>query len=262
MKYHPSLRTFVGQGNLLKQALGIITMDTWSILLRGHYGYGKTDLARILAASGTLHNEYTNKLFYYPSPSWEAAEVPYEDGVRYTVIVDECHLGKNYEWLYGPMEVNNYIFCSNMAAELAEPFISRCFTLRLTQYTEKELTEIVRLHAYKQGVELNPLVTAVIAQRSRGTPRTGIFFMRKYLAMYRPRYNKSTIREYFEVEGVDDSGLNRLDRKYLESLETGHKSKRTLQMILDISSKELDRMERYLIQCGLVVIETRGRRRI
>ena len=260
MKYHPNLKEFIGQTNLLKQALGIITMNNWSILLRGHYGYGKTDLARILATHSVLHNKHIGKLFYYPSPDWGAAAVPFDNDMRYTVIVDECHLGKNYEWLYRSMEVNNYIFCSNMAAELAEPFISRCFTLRLSKYTKEEVTEIVRLHARKQGVELNPLVTTAIARRSRGTPRTGIFLMRKYLAMYKPRYDESTIREYFEIEGIDNSGLNRLDRKYLGALKTGHKSKRTLQMILDVSSKELDRIERYLIQCGLVAIETRGRR--
>jgi len=254
------LKEFIGQSNLLKQALGIITMDNWSILLRGHYGYGKTDLARILSACGTLHNRYINQVFYYHSPHWQAAEVPTDNNVKYTVIMDECHLGQNYEWLYRAMEVNNYIFCSNMASELPEPFISRCFALRLEEYTNNEINEIIRVHAQKQGIILEPVIASEIAQRSRGTPRTGIFFMRKYLAMYKPRYDKSTIGAYFDVEGIDTTGLNQLDRRYLKSLETGYKSKRTLQMILDVDTNELDRIERYLIQRGLVAIETRGRR--
>lgn len=260
MSYHPNLKEFVGQNNILKQALGIITMNNWSILLRGHHGYGKTDLARILAGQGTLHNGCKNKLFYYPSPDYRAAEVPFDTDMRYTIIMDECHLGKNYEWLYRSMEVNNYIFCSNMASELSEPFVSRCFTLRLSRYTESELIRIIGLHARKQGVELRHSVVQTFAQRSRGTPRTGLFLMRKYLAMYGPRYDETTIADYFNVVGVDERGLNRLDRKYLEALQTGHKSKRTLQMILDVDTRALDRIERYLIQCGLVVIESRGRR--
>ena len=260
MNYHLNLKEFVGQTNLLKQALAIITMKNWSILLRGHHGYGKTELARILAAQGTLHSVKSSKLFYYSSPSFRAAEIPFGDDTQYTVIVDECHLNNRYEWLYGSMKVNNYIFCSNMASELPEPFVSRCFTLRLSEYTESELIRIMQVHALRRGVELRHSVIATIAQRSRCTPRTGIFFMRKYLAMYKPRYDETTIKAYFEVEGVDETGLNRLDRRYLKSLSAGHKSRRTLQMTLDVDTKELDRIERYLIQRGLIAIESRGRR--
>jgi len=260
MRYHPSLKEFVGQNNLLKQALGIITMDNWSILLRGHYGYGKTELARALAARSTLYSGDDTRLFYYPTPRWEAAIVPPEGGVGYTIIIDECHLYSGYEWLYRAMEVNNYIFCSNMASELPEPFISRCFTLRLEKYTEDELLEILLLHAQRSGISIPTMVAKEIAKRSRGTPRTGIFFMRKYLAMYKPRYDNTTIADYFTTEGIDEQGYGSLDRKYLEALQSGHKSKRTLQMILDVDATALDRIERYLIQCGLVVIETRGRR--
>ena len=260
MSYRPTLREFIGQGRILKQALAIITLSIWSILLRGPYGYGKTELARILAAEGPRYCETRTKILSYLEPHDQAAEVPFEDDMTYTVIVDECHLRANYEWLYGAMEVNNYIFCSNMASNLSEPFINRCFTLRLDRYTEEELIRIIGLHSQKLGVTLDRSVVATIAQRSRGTPRTAIFFMRKYLAMYHPECNNRTVADFFHSERVDRGGLTELDRKYLGALETGHKSKRTLQMLLAVDPLELDRIEQYLIHQGMVAIESRGRR--
>ena len=180
--------------------------------------------------------------------------------MKYTVIIDECHLERSYEWLYAAMTVNNYIFCSNMASNLPEPFINRCFTLRLERYTEAELTKIIGLHSRKQGVTLSDSVLDIISKRSRGTPRTGLFFMLKYLAMYKPNYNERTIAAFFHQEGVDRGGFTKLDRQYLGALGTGHRSRRTLQMLLDVDTLEFDRIEQYLIQQGVVVIESRGRR--
>lgn len=261
MSYHPTLREFVGQGKILRRALAFIAMySLWSILLRGPSGCGKTVLAKALAIEGTKYCEAQTRILYYPTPHRQADTVPFEENMKYTVIVDECHLKTDYEWLYGAMEVNNYIFCSNMASELPEPFINRCRTYRLERYTEAELTKIIALHSRRYGVTLNDLVLGAIAQRSRGTPRTGIFLMQEYLALHKPRYNEATITEYFDMIGIDKLGLGRLDRKYLEALKSGHKSKNTLRVLLDVDMLELGRIEQYLIQRSMVVIESRGRR--
>ena len=141
MSYRPTLREFIGQSRILRQALAIITLGIWSILLRGPYGCGKTELAHILAVEGTKYCETRTRILSYLEPHDRAAEVPFEDNMTYTVIVDECHLRTSYEWLYGAMEVNNYILCSNMAANLPEPFISRCFPLRAKSGKPSRLRE-------------------------------------------------------------------------------------------------------------------------
>jgi len=177
-------------------------------------------------------------------------------------VVDECHQIGDVASLYPIMEDHKFIFCTNMGSLLPEPFLSRCFQFRLEPYTGSELCRILRNRAIGEGVALPTNVGRFLAKRSKGNPRTGIMRMRRYLSLAKLRrcgVSVDTASSIFGEFGIDQKGLDTIDRRYLNSLVTGPKSARTLQAILATDKREFNRREGYLIRTGLVQITSRGR---
>jgi len=86
--------------------------------------------------------------------------------------------------------------------------------------------------------------------------------MRRYLSLAKLRrcgVSVDTASSIFGEFGIDQKGLDTIDRRYLNSLVTGPKSARTLQAILATDKREFNRREGYLIRTGLVQITSRGR---
>jgi len=231
----------------------------WNIVLRGHYGFGKTVLALLIAATvGTY--------CYHEHPS-DSGKVSVRNRASIQVI-DECHLIKGFEALYPYMasdnkDGKNFIFCTNMASKLPEPFLSRCLVYWLSPYTPEELAKIVELHSRLEGTPLGEDVCRFIADRSRGVPRNAVVTMEEYVAecmeRRRPYNSVDTINWFFSMEGIDGYGLNDIDRKYLTAVSTHPKSQKTLMALLDRDQDEMERIERHLIQTGLIEITSRGR---
>lgn len=248
-----NLNQFIGQRGLIKQILAIMVDPArkyWNILLRGTYGYGKTTLALLLTG---IISCYTIQV-----PVRGKVEVAGD----YIHIIDECHNIKPPEELYPLMKTYKFMLCTNSASKLPEPFLSRCYSFTLQDYTSEELGEIVGVHAGAEGVTLIPEVCRFIADRSRGNPRTGVISLQKYLSYCRSRgwgFNLASVAQTFKEWGIDRFGLDHLDRLYLAAIRRGPRSKRTLQMLLNIDECAFDRRERFLIQSGLVNITSRGR---
>ena len=236
-----------------EQLLAVMTQNkVFSVMLRGLYGMGKTVLAVAMAQLMGLYS-------YQIVPANGAVAISRPATVH---VVDECHQISSTENLYQPMETHKFIFCTNMGSLLPEPFLSRCFQFRLEPYTGNELCRIFQNHAGNESVTLSTDVGRFLAARSKGNPRTGIMRMRKYLSLAKLRrcgVSISTASSIFDEFGIDQRGLDAIDRRYLDSLVTGPKSARTLQAILGTDKREFDRRESYLIRTRLVLITSRGR---
>jgi len=223
--------------------------NTWSILLRGHYGYGKTTFAEALAA---MVGTYT-------------MQIPGRNGVvihpdAMVHIIDEIHVWSgNFEKIYPAMEQNRMIFCSNMAGKLPEPFISRCITFRMDDYTVDQLAEIAKLHA---KAAIPDEVAFEVASRAKGNPRRVVELINKFIDVSRfdgHPLSLEVVMGFFAAMGIDRDGTTPIDRRYLKALETGPKSRRTMQAILSLDSVELDRVEEWLLREGRITITSRGR---
>jgi len=226
--------------------------NNWNIIIRGHYGYGKTVLALLLAA---VVGMYTYQL---PDSGGNVRV----GSVANHHIIDECHNVRKFEQLYPLMEKYNFTFCTNMGSSLPEPFISRCISFRLEPYSLGELSKIVALHAGEQGFVIDSDAARVIAARCKGVPRTGIMFVQKYGALGRFRgveLDGPTVRGMFVGDGIDERGLDSIDRQYLHEVSHTAKSFNTLMSTLAIDAGELRRREAHLIREQLITITTRGR---
>lgn len=135
-------------------------------------------------------------------------------------------------------------------------------------YNDEELSSVVRRSAAILGVPIESEGVREIARRSRGTPRVANRLLRR-LRDYAQVRGQGVVTEAVAAAGlemleVDELGLDRLDRRYLDALARhyggGPTGIETLAAALGQESDTLeDVVEPYLMQAGLLDRTPRGR---
>ena len=118
------------------------------------------------------------------------------------------------------------------------------------------------------GFELSPKILEIVATKSRGTPRIAnrlLKILRDYHTIGKDITEISVLTEVFEDIGIDEKGLDYLDRKYLESIfknfKGGPVGLGTLASVLGEEEATLeDVVEPYLLQIGFIERTPRGRK--
>ncbi len=141
-------------------------------------------------------------------------------------------------------------------------------THRLDLYGEDDLAAVVRRSARILEVEVDDRGAAVIAARSRGTPRVAnrlLKRVRDYAEVRgEGRIDAEVAREALDLLEVDDEGLDRLDRDILRAIcqkfDGGPVGLSTLAVTVGEEADTIeDVYEPYLLQRGLVKRTPRGR---
>ena len=141
-------------------------------------------------------------------------------------------------------------------------------TFRLDYYGVDELTAIIVRSARLLEVEIDAAGARLLAGRARGTPRVANRLLRRardYAQVRaRGRIDEAVARAALEVLGVDEMGLDEMDRRVVDILcgaLSGHPS--GIQTIAVSAQEEPetieDVVEPYLIRLGFVVRTPRGR---
>ena len=142
------------------------------------------------------------------------------------------------------------------------------FVARLELYDSDELEQIVIRSSRILGVETTQSGAKEIATRSRGTPRLAIRLLRRVRDFVEVGgegvITLEAASEGCELFGVDNLGLDRLDRKLLEVLCVGFEGRAVGLSTLAISVGEEpetveDVYEPFLLQSGLILRTPRGR---
>jgi holliday junction DNA helicase RuvB len=138
----------------------------------------------------------------------------------------------------------------------------------LTFYSTDELAEIVRRNALKLGIETSADAALEIASRSRSTPRVANNRLRwiRDFAQSRAdgRITVDVAREALKMAEIDEIGLDRQDRKYLDTLIRicggGPTGIETIAATMNTSSDTLsDEIEPFLLRSELILRTPRGR---
>ncbi len=291
------LEDFVGQEEL-RERLGIVLeaarrrgQPVDHLLFAGPPGLGKTTLAGIVATEMRASLRITSGPALVRSGDVAAILTGLEAGD--VLFIDEIHrLGRAVEEvLYPAMEdfqldivIGKGPTARSIRLELPRftlvgattrtglvtgPLRDRFgYVARLDHYSDDELEAIVVRSAHLLGVDLLPDGAAEIARRSRGTPRLAIRLLRR-------------VRDYAEVKGtgcisldaaragldqfgVDELGLDRLDRMILETLCMRFAGRPVGLSTLAVSVGEEqetveDVYEPFLLKSGLVMRTPRGR---
>ncbi len=131
-----------------------------------------------------------------------------------------------------------------------------------------DLAEIVRINSRKLRTELDPDAALELAKRSRGTPRIAnarLWWARNYAASESDGIVTLDIaRQALDMAGVDRDGLDKQDRRYLETLvgvfQGGPTGIDALAATMNLASDTLsDEVEPYLLREQFIIRTSRGR---
>ncbi|GAB5442802.1 MAG: Holliday junction branch migration DNA helicase RuvB [Fuerstiella sp.] len=152
-----------------------------------------------------------------------------------------------------------------LTAPLRDRFVNR---EHLSFYNLEELTTIVCRSARRLKTEISDDGAREIALRSRGTPRKANNWLRwcRDFADARKdgRISLEVARQALKMKGVDERGLEELDRQYLETIISvfggGPAGVQAIAHTMNIPADTLeDEIEPYLLREGLIQRTPRGR---
>ena len=261
-------------------------------LFHGPPGLGKTTISQIIA------REMDTTLVHTSGPALErpADVVGILSNQKHgdVLFIDEIHRLSHAveEYLYSAMEdyrvdfitgsgafaktINlplqkfTLIGSTTRAGMLSPPLRERfALTYHLDYYSVEELTHVVTRSASILSVAIDQPGANVIASRSRGTPRIANNLLRRvrdYAQVRREgKIDDAVAAEALQVEGVDELGLDRLDRLYLETLARNYGGGPAGINALAASANEEvqtleDVVEPFLLKIGFIMRTPQGRR--
>ena len=152
-----------------------------------------------------------------------------------------------------------------LSAPLRSRFSGGVFKLEF--YTNDEISQIVTRSAKLLGIEIDDEAKSEIAKRSRFTPRTANYLLKRSrdLAQVRKtKLSKEIVMEAINLLGIDEVGLNATDRALLTVIEDkfngGPVGLNTLAAALSEEQATIeDVYEPYLLQLGFIERTSRGR---
>ncbi|MDP3875311.1 MAG: Holliday junction branch migration DNA helicase RuvB [bacterium] len=154
-------------------------------------------------------------------------------------------------------------------AMISSPLRSRFSggVFRLEFYSEDEIAEILRRSAKIIGVKIEDGAEKEIAKRSRFTPRTANYLLKRardFAQVEARPLNQEAVELALKLLGIDEKGLSPSDRRLLEVIAEkfagGPVGLSTLAAALSEEEATIEEFnEPYLLQLGLIERTTRGR---
>jgi Holliday junction DNA helicase RuvB len=261
------------------------------VLFSGLPGLGKTTLARIIAFEMKAMLTTTSGPILKRAGDLVGTLTKLQEGD--VLFIDECHrmLPEVEEFLYSAMEdyqisismesgpqgrtitlpLKKFTLVGATTREglLSEPFRARFGILeKLEWYPAEDLVKILRRSAKILGVDIDDESAAFVAARSRGTPRIANRYLRRVRDLAQVKGNNKITRaitlEALAMLGVDEAGLEEMDRKILRTLVAQKGSPigiKTLSVAVGEEEGTIEEVyEPYLIQNDFLVRTSRGRR--
>ena len=292
-----SLSEFIGQERI-KERLSLIINAAKKreeaidhILFVGPPGVGKTTLALIIAEEQNAQIKMISAPAIQKSGDLIALLTGIEE--KGVIFIDEIHrLSPSLEEiLYSALEDGSIsivagkgpggrvlslklppftlIGATTRPALLSTPFRDRFgFIATLDFYTHEEMVKIIERSQKILGLNLSYESIYEIAKRSRGVPRIANRILKRIKDYVDLRDNENIdlaeTKKVLELIGIDENGLDELDRKILFTLKDkfsgGPVGLKTLAAVLNESPETIESIyEPYLLRIGFIQRTSRGR---
>lgn len=161
------------------------------------------------------------------------------------------------------------IAATTRVALVSSPLRSRFSggVFRLEFYSNEEIGKIIKRSSNLLSTKLEEEALREIAKRSRHTPRTANYFLKRcrdFAQVNKKNLDQKTVKEALQMLAIDDIGLNTSDRKFLEVLikkfNGGPVGLKTIAAAMSEEEATIEEViEPYLIQLGFLDRTTRGR---
>lgn len=250
-----------------------------SFLLVGPAGYGKTSMARAIAAD--YGSELHTVLGSSDTKPSQICDVLRQAKHGDFVLGDEAHsfsrdsqqvlFSALDEWRI-PVETMRgishsefesiaqftLILATNEPGSIRQALRSRLTRVEFDPYTDKELKAIAERIAKAEGLSFSPQAASLLAMTSQGSPRS----IRRRVQNLKhfwsdiTRLTKEHVNTFLLSEGIDERGFTPGQRQYLKSLAAmpkGRSNIERLAMKLGCDSANIrQEIEPHLIERGLV----------
>ncbi|HJN62861.1 MAG TPA: Holliday junction branch migration DNA helicase RuvB [Candidatus Paceibacterota bacterium] len=161
------------------------------------------------------------------------------------------------------------VAATTRVASLSSPLRSRFSggVHRLEFYNQEEIEKILKRSAKILGVKIDKDALEEISKRSRFTPRTANYFLKRcrdFAQINKKNLNKSVVKEALNLLEIDEHGLSAYDRRVLKILinkfNGGPVGLNTLAAAVSEEKQTIEEVhEPYLIQMGFLERTPRGR---
>ena len=223
------------------------------------------DLAALLTNLGVGDVLFIDEIHRLPRAIEEVLYPAMESGVL-NIILGK---GPSARTLELPLAPFTLIAATTRVADLSAPLRSRFSggVFRLEFYSEDDIASIIRRSAKILGVKIDEGGVKEIAKRSRATPRTANYLLKRardYAQLKRIPLSSKAVSEALGMLEVDNLGLTPLDRKLLvaliERFGGGPAGVGALAAALAEEPNTLSEVhEPFLLQLGLIERTPRGR---
>ena len=262
------------------------------VLFYGPPGLGKTTLSYIIS------NQIESNFIHTSGPALEkpadAVGLLSNLSSKDVLFIDEIHrIPKTVEeYLYSAMEDFRVDFITgsgafaktiNLRLEsitlvgsttrpglLSSPLRDRFgLSYHLDYYDENDLKDIILRSSRLLDLKIDENSSIEIAKRSRGTPRIANRLLRRvrdYVEVKNiKKINTKVINDSLEIEGVDNLGLDRLDREYLRIIAANYEGGPVGIDAISASLNEdqatlSDVVEPFLLKIGFIIRTSQGRK--
>ena len=252
------------------------------VLIDGPPGLGKTTIA------SAISNELGVNLYTANAANIRSIKniIPYLMGIApgSVLFIDEIHrLPKIVEeFLYPVMEdfalnitvedkpetielpLFTMVGATTSGGSLSQPFYDR-FSIKehLSFYEDADLAKLARLNSNTLGISIDDTDLLEIAKRSKGTPRILNSRLQWYKNFMSCHKEKRSVDEIFNVQGIDENGLDIYDRAYIAVLRKHRGSGLGLKSISSLTGIAVETIENsiepFLVRKGFVLRTPKGR---
>jgi holliday junction DNA helicase RuvB len=296
--YRPNtLASFTGQPAITQSLSNILTAaknrgePARHVLFYGGPGLGKTTLSRIISEEmGSCRKEisadsiqsvqdlvailvdikpgdvlFVDEIHALPRKCEETLYLVMEDWVMDMIVDNEVRMS-----LRLPIPKFTVVGATTRLAKVNQPLRDRfgkSSTFALDYYSVATLSGIVMEAAKKLKIQLGAEAQKALAIRGRGTPRIALDLLksaRDYAEAQGVPISAKSVKLAAADIGIDDEGLDAMDRKYLETLikrfGTGPAGVEAIASVMNLEPSTLDSViEPWLLRQGFIERTPRGR---
>ncbi len=223
------------------------------------------DLAAILTSLESNSVLFIDEIHRLKKPIEEILYPAMEDGVI-DIVIGKGPSARTLRLELPPFTI---IGATTLLSKLSAPLRDRFgMHFRLDYYSEPELVDIVNQKADMLKVSILPDAALEIAKRSRMTSRIAIRILKRVrdfaIVEGRERVDKPAVESTLELLGIDEVGLDNIDKTILIQLVSHFENRPVgLKTLAAAISEEPDTLESvyepFLLKRGFIVRTPRGR---